>query len=81
LITFKKTLITNNVAIAKSSTAVEAVNLQPPETRKSFNPNQTALKESRKPCVRHPKLAKYFCASPQQLQNVRKNIPEIDFFS
>ena len=55
------------LAISKSSNAVEATKIQAPET-----------KESLKACVRHPKLAQYFCAEAQQLQNVRKNIPEID---
>jgi hypothetical protein len=70
--------IVSLLAIAKSGKAVEAVDLQPPETKESFNPNKTASKESRKACVRHPKLAQYFCAEAQQLQNVRKNISEID---
>ncbi|GAB4230119.1 MAG: hypothetical protein Kow0049_11810 [Stanieria sp.] len=70
--------IVSLLAIAKSGKAVEALNIQLSETKESFNPNQTASKESRKACVRHPKLAQYFCAEAQQLQNVRKNIPEID---
>ncbi len=67
------------LAISKSGNAVEANKTQPLETKESFSPNQTTSKESLKACVRHPKLAKYFCAEAQQLQqNVRKNIPEID---
>ena len=66
------------LAISKSGNAVEATKIQAPETKESFSPNQTTSKESLKACVRHPKLARYFCAEAQQLQNVRKNIPEID---
>jgi hypothetical protein len=66
------------LAISKSGNAVEATKIQPLETKESFSPNQTASKESLKACVRHPKVARYFCAEAQQLQNVRKNIPEID---
>ncbi len=66
------------LAISKSGNAVEATKIQPLETKESFSPNQTASKESLKACARHPKLARYFCAEAQQLQNVRKNIPEID---
>ncbi|MGV2830854.1 hypothetical protein [Myxosarcina sp. GI1(2024)] len=66
------------LAISKSSNAVEATKIQAPETRESFSSNQTASEESLKACARHPKLARYFCAEAQQLQNVRKNIPEID---
>ena len=66
------------IAISKSSNAVEATKIQAPETKESFSPNQTTSKESLKACVRHPKLAKHFCAEAQQMQNVRKNIPEID---
>ncbi|MGF1541210.1 MAG: hypothetical protein ACFCU5_12290 [Pleurocapsa sp.] len=66
------------LAISKSSNAVEATKIQASETKESFNPNQTVSKESLKACTRHPKLAQYFCAEAQQLQNVRKNIPEID---
>lgn len=66
------------IAISKSSNAVEATKIQVPEAKESFSPNQTTPKESLKACVRHPKVARYFCAEAQQLQNVRKNIPEID---
>ncbi len=66
------------LAIAKSVKAVEATNVQAAETKESFSPNQTTSKESLKACVRHPKLAKFFCAEAQKLENVRKNIPEID---
>ncbi len=66
------------LAISKSGNAVEATKIQAPETKESFSPNQTTSKESLKACVRHPKLAQHFCAEAQQLQNVRKNIPEID---
>ncbi len=66
------------LAISKSGNAVEATNLQAAETKESFSPNQTTSKESLKACVRHPKLAKFFCAEAQQLENVRKNVPEID---
>ena len=66
------------LAISKSGNAVEATKIQAPETKESFSPNQTTSKESLKACVRHPKVARYFCAEAQQLQNVRKNIPEID---
>ncbi len=66
------------LAIAKSVKAVEATNVQAAETNESFSPNQTTSKESLKACVRHPKLAKFFCAEAQKLENVRKNIPEID---
>ena len=66
------------LAISKSGNAVEATKIQPLETKESFSPNQTASKESLKACVRDPKVARYFCAEAQQLQNVRKNIPEID---
>ncbi len=66
------------LTISKSANAVEATKIQPPESQESFNPNQTVSKESLKACVRHPKLARYFCAEAQQLQNVRKNIPQID---
>ena len=66
------------LTISKSANAVEATKIEPPESKESFNPNQTVSKESLKACVRHPKLARYFCAEAQQLQNVRKNIPEID---
>ncbi len=66
------------LAIAKSVKAVEATNVQAAETKESFSPNQTTSKESLKACVRHPKLAKFFCAEAQQLENVRKNVPEID---
>ena len=62
------------LAISKSGNAVEATKIQPLETKESFSPNQTASKESLKACVRHPKVARYFCAEAQQLQNVRKNI-------
>ena len=66
------------IAISKSSNAVEATKTQIPEVKESFGPNQTTPKESLKACVRHPKVARYFCAEAQQMQNVRKNIPEID---
>ncbi len=66
------------LAISKSVNAVEATNVQASETNESFSPNETTSKESIKACVRHPKLAKFFCAEAQQLENVRKNIPEID---
>ncbi len=66
------------LAISKSGNAVEATKIQAPETKESFSPNQTTSKESLKACVRHPKLAQYFCAEAQKLENVRKNIPEID---
>ena len=66
------------LAISKSGNAVEATKIQPLETKESFSPNQTASKESLKACVRHPKVARYFCAGASTLQNVRKNIPEID---
>lgn len=66
------------IAVAKSSKAVEAVNPEPPEPKETFNPNETVTNESRRACVRHPKLAQYFCASAQQLQDVRKGVPEID---
>lgn len=66
------------LAIAKSSKAVEPVNAEPVQTGETFSPNQTVSNESRKPCVKHPKLAKYFCASAEQLQNVRPGVPEID---
>jgi hypothetical protein len=66
------------LAISKSSNAVEATKIQALPTKESFSPNQTVSKESLKACVQHPKLAQYFCAEAQQLQNVRKNIPEID---
>ena len=66
------------LAISKSGNAVETTKIQAPETKESFSPNQTASRESLKACVRHPKVARYFCAEAQQLQNVRKNIPEID---
>ena len=66
------------LAISKSGNAVEATKIQAPETKESFSPNQTTSKESLKACVRHPKLAKFFCAEAQKLENVRKNIPEID---
>ena len=66
------------LTISKSGNAVEATKIQAPETQESFSPNQTTSKESLKACVRHPKLAQHFCAKAQQLQNVRKNIPEID---
>ncbi len=66
------------LAISKSGNAVEATKIQAPETKESFSPNQTTSKESLKACVRHPKVARYFCAEAHQLQNVRKNIPEID---
>ena len=66
------------LAISKSSNAVEATKIQALPTKESFSPNQTTSKESLKACVRHPKLAKHFCAEAQQMQNVRKNIPEID---
>ena len=65
-------------AISKSGNAVEATKIQVPETKESFSPNQTTSKESLKACVRHPKLARHFCAEARQMQNVRKNIPEID---
>ena len=70
--------IVSLLAISKSSNAVEATKIQTLETKESFSPNQTTPKESLKACVRHPKVARYFCAEAQQLQNVRKNIPEID---
>ena len=70
--------IVSLIAISKSGNAVEATKIQTPETKESFSPNQTTPKESLKACVRHPKVARYFCAEAQQLQNVRKNIPEID---
>ncbi len=70
--------IVSLIAISKSGNAVETTKIQTPETRESFSPNQTTPKESLKACVRHPKVARYFCAEAQQLQNVRKNIPEID---
>ena len=66
------------LAISKSSNAVEATKIPAPEIKESFSPNQTTPKESLKACVRHPKLAQHFCAEAQQIQNVRKNIPEID---
>ncbi len=66
------------IAISKSGNAVEATKIQVPETKESFSPNQTTSTESLKACVRHPKLAKHFCAEAQKLENVRKNIPEID---
>lgn len=66
------------LAISKSGNAVEANTIQALLTKESFSPNQTQSKESLKACVRHPKVARYFCAEAQQLQNVRKNIPEID---
>ncbi|MEL7409723.1 MAG: hypothetical protein AAFN00_22755 [Cyanobacteria bacterium J06558_2] len=66
------------LAISKSGNAVEATGIQALPTKESFNPNQTTSGESRKACVRHPKLAQHFCAEAQQMQNVRKNIPEID---
>ena len=66
------------LAIARSVNAVEATNIQTSEPNESFSPNQTTSKESLKACVRHPKLAKFFCAEAQQLENVRKNVPEID---
>ena len=66
------------LAISKSGNAVEATKIQPLETKESISPNQTTSRESLKACVRHPKVARYFCAEAQQLQNVRKNIPEID---
>ena len=66
------------LAISKSGNAVEDTKIQVPETKESFSPNQTTSKESLKACVRHPKLAQYFCAEAQQMHNVRKNIPEID---
>jgi len=65
-------------AISKSGNAAEATKIQVPETKESFSPNQTTSKESLKACVRHPKVARYFCAGASTLQNVRKNIPEID---
>ena len=70
--------IVSLLAISKSSNAIEATKIQVPETKESFSPNQTTSKESLKACVRHPKVARYFCAEAQQLQDVRKNIPEID---
>lgn len=66
------------LAISKSGNAIAANKIQASEAQESFSPNQTRAKESLKPCVRHPKLAQHFCAEAQQLQNVRKNIPEID---
>ena len=66
------------LAISKSGNAVEATKIQVTETKESFSPNQTTSQESLKACVRHPKLAKHFCAEVQQMQDVRKNIPEID---
>ncbi|MEM8718673.1 MAG: hypothetical protein AAGE84_05120 [Cyanobacteria bacterium P01_G01_bin.39] len=66
------------LAISKSSNVVEATEIQLLETKEPINPNQSASGESLKACVRHPKIAQYFCAKAQQLQNVRKNIPEID---
>ncbi|MGF1482047.1 MAG: hypothetical protein ACFB4I_21630 [Cyanophyceae cyanobacterium] len=50
------------LAIAKPSKAV-AVHPEPLETRESFNPNETVTNESRRACVRHPKLAQHFCTS------------------
>ena len=70
--------IVSLLAISKSSEAIEATQIQASEIKESFNPNQTTSKESLKACVHHPKVAQYFCAEAQQLQNVRKNIPEID---
>ncbi|HHP7230029.1 MAG TPA: hypothetical protein ACFCUY_04120 [Xenococcaceae cyanobacterium] len=70
--------IVSLIAISKSGNAVEATKIQIPEAKESFSPNQTTSKESLKACVRHPKVARYFCAEAQQLQDVRKNIPEID---
>ena len=67
------------LAISKSGNAVEAARLQSTDiNEESLNPNQTTSKKSLKACVRHPKLAKLFCAKAQQMQDVRKNIPEID---
>ena len=66
------------LTISKPGDAIEATKIQSPETKESFSPNQTTSQESLKACVRHPKVARYFCAEAQQLQNVRKNIPEID---
>ncbi len=62
------------LAIAKSVKAVEATNVQAAETKESFSPNQTTSKESLKACVRHPKLAKFFCAEAQKLENVRYSL-------
>lgn len=70
--------IVSLIAISKSGNAVEATKIQALEIKESFSPNQTKSKESLKACVRHPKLAQHFCAKAQQMQNVRKNIPEID---
>ena len=66
------------LAISKSVNAVKATNVQASEPNESFSPNETTSKESLKACVRHPKLAKFFCAEAQKLENVRKNVPEID---
>lgn len=70
--------IVSLIAISKSGNAVEATKIQVPEAKKSFSSNQITPKESLKACARHPKLARHFCAEAQQMQNVRKNIPEID---
>ena len=66
------------LAISKSGNADETTKIQTLPTKESFSPNQTTSKESLKACVRHPKLAQHFCSEAQQLQDVRKNIPEID---
>ncbi|MGD1921818.1 MAG: hypothetical protein ACFCAD_24765 [Pleurocapsa sp.] len=66
------------LAISKSGNAVEATKVESLPIKESFSPNQATSQESLKACVRHPKLAQHFCAEAQQMQNVRKNIPEID---
>lgn len=49
------------LAISKSGNVVEASTIQAPETKESFNPNQTVSRDSLKACAQHPKLAQYFC--------------------
>lgn len=67
------------LAISKSGNAVEATKIQALETKESFSPNQTASKESLKACVRHPKVARYFCAGASTITECSEKYPRNRF--